>query len=45
MLINLYLQGCRIKGSSPFSCGTRLKLQLWLPGQAQPVEVKETVVR
>jgi hypothetical protein len=45
MLMNLSLQGCRIKGASPFSCGTRLRLQLWLPDQAQPVEVEQTVVR
>ena len=41
MLIDLSLQGCRIKGASPFSCGTRLRLQLWLPDQAQPVTVLE----
>lgn len=45
MLIDLSLQGCRIKGASPFSCGTRLRLQLWLPDQAQPVNVELAVVR
>ena len=38
---------CRAVGSKepPFSCGTRLRFQLWLPDQAQPVEVEQTVVR
>jgi hypothetical protein len=45
MLMELALHGCRIKGTPPFSCGTRLRLQLWLPDQSQPVEVEQAVVR
>jgi hypothetical protein len=45
MLLDLSLQGCRIKGAPPFSCGTRLRLQLWLPDQAEPVAVEQAVVR
>lgn len=45
MLMNLSLQGCRIKGPSPFSCETRLRLRLELPDQAQPVKVEQTVIR
>ena len=45
MLINLSLRGCRIKGASSFSCGTRLRLQLWLPDQAQPMEIEQAIVR
>jgi hypothetical protein len=32
ILLNLSLQGCRFQGARPFSCGTRLRLRLWLPG-------------
>lgn len=45
VLVDLSLQGCRIKGAPPFSCGTRLRLQLWLPDQSQPVKVELAVVR
>jgi hypothetical protein len=45
MLINLSLHGCRIKGASSFSCGTRLRLQLWLSDQAQPIQIEHAVVR
>jgi PilZ domain len=45
MLMDLSLQGCRIKGAPPFSCGTRLRLQLWLPDQFQPVKVEQAIVR
>src|SRR5262250_591686 len=45
MLVDLSLEGCRIKGVPPFPCGTRLRLQLWLPDQAQPVNVELAAVR
>ena len=45
MLLDLSLQGCRIKGAPPFPCGTRLRLQLWLPDQSQPVKVELAAVR
>ena len=44
-LMDLSVQGCRIKGTAPFSCGSRVGLQLWLPDQAQPVNVEQAVVR
>jgi hypothetical protein len=45
VLLDLSLLGCRIKGAPPCGCGTRLRLQLWLPDQAQPVAVEQAVVR
>jgi hypothetical protein len=45
MLLDLSLQGCRIKGAPPFPCGTRLRLQLWLPDQAEPVKLELAAVR
>lgn len=45
MVLDLSLQGCRIEGASPFSCGTRLRLELWLPDQFQPAKVEQAVVR
>lgn len=45
ILVNLSLEGCRIKGAPPFPCGTRLRLQLWLPDQSQPVKVDLAAVR
>lgn len=45
MLMNLSLQGCQIKGAAPFASGTRLRLQLWLPDQAQPVKVERAAIR
>ena len=45
MLTDLSLQGCRIKGASGLSCGARLRLQLWLPDQAEPVMIERAVVR
>jgi len=45
LLRDLSLQGCRIKGATPFSCGIRLRLQLSLPDQAQPLEVEQAIVR
>jgi hypothetical protein len=45
LLMDLSLLGCRIKGVSPFSCGTRLRLKLWLPDDPQPVNIREAVVR
>jgi hypothetical protein len=45
MLLDLSLQGCRIGGAPPFSCGTRLRLELWLPDQIQPAKVEQAVVR
>jgi hypothetical protein len=45
MLLDLSLQGCRIKGAPPFPTGTRLRLLLWLPDQAQPVKVERAAVR
>lgn len=45
MLMDLSLQGCRIKGTPSFSCGTRLRLQLWLPDQSQPMKIEQAVVR
>jgi hypothetical protein len=44
-LMNLSLHGCRIKGAPSFSCGSRLRLQLWLPDQAQPMAIEQAVVR
>jgi hypothetical protein len=45
MLLNLSLLGCRIKGASPFHCGTRLRLHLWLPDQALSVNVDLAAAR
>ena len=45
MLMDLALQGCRIKGASRLSCGARLKLRIWLPDQEEPVTVERTIVR
>lgn len=45
MLLDLSLQGCRIKGAPPFPSGTRLRLQLWLPDQVQPLKVERAAVR
>jgi PilZ domain len=45
MLLNLSLQGCRIKGAPPFPCGTRLRLELWLLEQSQSVKVELAAVR
>jgi hypothetical protein len=45
VLMNLALQGCQIKGVSGFSCGTRLRLQLWLADQFQPLDIEQAVVR
>ena len=45
MLLNLSLQGCWIKGAPPFPCGTRLRLELWLLEQSQPVKVELAAVR
>lgn len=44
-LLDLSLQGCRIKGAPPFRCGARLRLQLWFPNLAQPVTVDLAAVR
>lgn len=44
-LLDLSLQGCRIKGAPPFRCGARLRLQLWLPILAQPLTVDLAAVR
>ena len=40
MLLDLSLRGCRIKGVALGSCGMRLRLQLWLPDESQPVKVE-----
>lgn len=45
MLMDLSLHGCRIHGAPPFACGTRLRLQLWLPDQFRPVKVEQAIVR
>ena len=45
MLLDLSLRGYRIKGVCPGSCGTRVRLQLWLPDQAHPVRVERGTVR
>ncbi|MEP6957897.1 MAG: PilZ domain-containing protein [Nitrospirota bacterium] len=45
VLVDLAPQGCRINGVSPFSCGTRLRLQLWLPDRSEPIAVERAVVR
>lgn len=45
MLLDLSPEGCRIKGAPPFPAGTRLRLQLWLPGQSQPLKVELAAVR
>ena len=44
-LVDLARQGCRIKGALLPSCGTRLRLRLWLPDLAQPVTVDQAAVR
>jgi hypothetical protein len=44
-LLDLSLRGCRIQGAPPCACGTRLRLQLWLPDQGQPMAVEQAVVR
>jgi len=44
-LVDLTLQGCRIKGTLPLPCGTRLRLQLCFPDVAQPVKVDLAAVR
>lgn len=45
MLLDLSQQGCRISATPPFPCGTRLRLQLWLPDQSEPVKIEQAVVR
>ena len=45
MLLDLSLRGCSIQGAPPFPCGTRLRLQFWLPDQSQPVKVELAAVR
>jgi hypothetical protein len=45
MLLDLSLQSCRITGTPSFPCGTRLRLQLWLPDQTEPVKIEQAVVR
>jgi PilZ domain len=45
MLTDLSMQGCRIKGACCLSCGARLRLQIWLPDQAEPVMIERSVVR
>jgi hypothetical protein len=45
MLLDFTLQGCRISGACPLSCGARLKLQIWLPNQAEPVTIERAVFR
>jgi len=45
MLMELSLHGCRIKGTPPFSCGMRLRLQFLPSAQVQPVEIEQAVVR
>jgi hypothetical protein len=45
LLLDLSLQGCHITGVPPCACGSRLRLQLWLPDQAQPMAVEQAVVR
>ena len=45
MLIDLALQGCRIKGAAGLSGGARLTLRIWLPDQAEPVIVERAIVR
>ena len=44
-LMDLSMQGCRIKGASSLTCGTRLRVWLWLPDQSLPVEIEQAVVR
>jgi hypothetical protein len=44
-LLDLSLRGCRIEGAPPFPCGTRLRLELWLPDQFQSAKVEQAVVR
>ena len=45
VLMDLSQQGCRIKDVPPFPCGTRVRLQLWLPEQSEPVKIEQAVVR
>ena len=45
VLLDLSLKGCRIQGVYPSSSGTRLRLQLWLPDQPQPVKVELAAVQ
>lgn len=45
MLMDFSQQGCRITGTPPFPCGTRLRLQLWLPDRSDPVKIEQAVVR
>ena len=45
ILMDLALQGCRIKGASRLPCGARLRLQIWLSDQAEPVMVERAIVR
>lgn len=45
VLLDLSLKGCRIQGVYPSSSGTRLRLQLWLPDQSQPMKVDLAAVQ
>jgi len=45
MLLDLSLLGCRIKGASPFHCGTRLRLKLLFPDQSLSVNIDLAAVR
>jgi hypothetical protein len=44
-LMDLSLQGCQITGASSLTCGTLLRLWLWLPDLSLPVEIEQGVVR
>ena len=45
IILDMSLKGCRIRGVAPGLCGMRLRLQLWLPDQSQPVKVELAAIR
>lgn len=44
VLTDLSLGGCRIRGLIKFVPGMRVRLQLWLPDQAEPMSIEQATV-
>ena len=44
-LLDLSPRGCRIQGVAPGSCGTRLRVKLWLADPSRSVEIELAAIR
>ncbi|BCA56022.1 hypothetical protein W02_31620 [Nitrospira sp. KM1] len=44
VLADLSAGGCRIRGLIKFAPGMRVRLQLWLPDQAEPMSIEQATV-